>query len=358
MNNVIKLPVDAIGRAIRICFIANVVSAAWGRRGWGKTSIYKQVVPEGWEYYPFYTSDKEPQDIGGIPFPVEYKVNGKSVRQVEYLMTKLLPFGSNKRGVVVFEEFDRADLSVQNPCLQVLLEKEINGHKLGPQIRMGVTGNASTDIGTNAISDAHKGRMCHLYVETEGDGALNSWLNWAKTQHDTDEDPFGAIPPGLQSFAKYKQDVWTEGKDVGELEEYGSPTPRTFVMAGKLWRAAQKAKFETADVILPVLAGCVGSAAGRELLKWFEVEAKAPKIEDIIANPNKARLPDDNPIFFALGLTIARYAKTASAGNVDAFATYIARWPDEQAGFAYTHLLGEQERAATSAAYIKWQKSR
>jgi len=358
MSNVIQIDLGAIGRAIRLCFIANVVSAVWGRRGWGKSSIYQQAIPPGWEYWPFYTSDKEPQDIGGLPFPVERILNGKTVREVEYLMTKLLPFGSNKRGVVVFEEFDRADLTIQNPCLQVLLEKEINGHKLGPEIRLGVTGNASTDIGTNAISDAHKGRMCHLYVQTKGDAALESWLGWAQSQQDTKEDPFGAIPPGLQSFAKYKQDVWTESTDVGELEDYGSPTPRTFVMAGKLWRAAQRAKFETADILLPVLAGCVGSAAGRELKRWFEIQDKAPKIEDIVANPKHAKLPDDPAIFFALGLTIARYAQTAANGQIDNFATYIARWPDEQARFAFTHLNKEQSRAATSDAYLAWEKDR
>src|SRR6516162_9075979 len=115
MSNVIKVDLSIIARAIRLCLIANIVIAVWGRRGWGKTSIFQQACPKGWEYFPFYTSDKEPQDIGGLPFPVERLLaaakkgdKAMTVREVEYLMTRLLPFDCVKKCLVVFEEFDRA----------------------------------------------------------------------------------------------------------------------------------------------------------------------------------------------------------------------------------------------------------
>lgn len=355
MSSVLKIALDKAARAMRVCFYANLTCALWGRRGVGKSSVVLQSVPKGWGFYDFRLSDKEASDVGGIPFPVDSESGSK---RVEYLMTKQLPFDSEEKCVVLLDEFDRtADLSVQNAALQLTLDRRINGHPLSPNARIVIAGNGATDVGTIPLSSASAGRMVHLYIETDDEQARNAWQQWAKTANLKLSDKLSMqVSPMLQSFAEYKSDVWTSAKDIAELEEYGSPTPRTFVMADTLFQACKQVNFETADILLPLLAGCVGMAAATEMLGWYKVCESAPTVGEIIANPRSAKLPDQLGVQFALGLTLARHAKALANGEVDSIATYIARWSREQARFAFTHLIREQPRAATSKAYLNWEK--
>jgi hypothetical protein len=349
VSKLLKISLDKAARAIRVCMIANIPVALWGRRGTGKSSVARRATPDDWGFYWYMLADKDGTDLGGIPFPHDAESGEKRVR---YLMTDQLPFDCNEHCVVCFDEIDRTpDMSVQNAALQLVLDRRINGHELSPNARLIICGNGATDVGTIPLSKAAAGRMLHLYVSTDDEAALNAWLGWAK---DTD------CSPALQSFAKYNQRVWTDTTDAGELEEYGTPTPRTFVMADKIYRTCKDPKlvaFEVDDILLPLLAGCVGIAAATELLKWYKISENAPTIEEILRNPKAARLPTEMGVFFALGLTIARVAQNSNNGEVDAFTAYIARWGREQAQFAFTHLLKAQPRTATSAAYIAWSKS-
>lgn len=379
-QKVLVLPLDAIQRALRVLFLANLVAALWGRRGWGKSTLVRDSVPNGWGFYDFRLSDKEPSDLGGIPFPVErdhtvwreqadgitLKKLTEKRRMVEYLMTPLLPFDTDERCVVCFDEVDRTpDLSVQNVMLQLTLDRQINGHKLSKNARIVLCGNGATDMGTTSLSDALAGRACHFYVDTDSNEALNSWLDWA-----ADRDVSG----GLQSFAKHNHDVWTSAKDAGSLEEYGSPTPRNFVAADKLYAVAKAAQelsdsskgakgFITRDILLPIVAGCVGQAAAIKLIGWYRICEAIPTIEEIKASPAKAPLPnpedskDLHGVYFALGMTLARLSKDAKNGTVDALTTYVARWPREQARFTFTHMSKQQPLTVTSPSYVKWEKA-
>ncbi len=343
-STILKVSLSQAARALRLCYVSNQPVALWGPSGVGKSDVVRQSVPQGWKFYDVRLSDKEATDLGGIPMP-----NSKTGR-VEYMPSSLLPLDTDEKCIVLFDEVDRtSDMSVQNMMLQIVLDRSINGHKLSPNARIVLAGNGVTDVGTMPLSTAACRRMCHLYIESQNEAALGSWLSWAK-----DSDCTSA----LQSFAKYRNDVWVNGSAPAEFEELASPSARTWVMADKLYQASLTVKFETADIILPLLAGCIGKAGAIELLAWYKLHAEAPTVEEIAKSPSTAKLPTTLGVFFALGTTLAREAKIAERPESDAFATYISRWPMEQAGFAFTGLLSAKPEVATSAAYRQWQKSR
>lgn len=388
----IKLPLTAVARALRLHFIADIPVALWDFVGVGKSSVVAQSVPKGWGLYDVRLSDKEASDLGGIPYPVEQQPaepkgkakavkmapgapqvegegNPRIIRKVEYLMSSLLPFDSEEKCVVLFDEFDRTpDLSVQNAALQLVLDRRINGHYLSKGARIVIAGNGNTDQGTIPLTSASANRMGHLYVDSKSDRAIEAWLEWAKGCSD--------VSPELQSFASYKSEVWHGKQDPRrQLEEYGFPTPRSFVMADKLWRVSQEIQaerdreaikgktgkelpgFEVADIILPTMAGCVGQSAAVEMLGWFAICKEAPKLEEIAKDPAGCRLPSQHGIMFALGVTMARNAKGQSTKVIDAFAQYVARWPKEQAAAGFSYLLNEESKAASSPHYLAWQQA-
>ena len=225
--SVTKLNLEQIARAIVLCFTADLPVAVWGPVGLGKSSIFKQVSAGlKWKLYDVRLSDKEPSDLGGIPFPKGDKVS--------YLATDLLPFGTDERCVVLFDEFDRAGLAVQNVSLQLLLDRGVNGHKLSKNARIAIAGNGVTDVGTTPLSAAAATRMVHLYVEGSSEGALDSYLAWAEGN---------GISSTMQSFARFRKDVWSANGSAEEAEQLALPTKRTFDMADRLLQVAGRVNF-------------------------------------------------------------------------------------------------------------------
>jgi MoxR-like ATPase len=344
---IVQLPLSALARAIRVLFMSDSVGVLWGVRGIGKTSLVRQSVPPGWNFYPFMLSDKEGTDIGGNPIP-----DHKS-ETVKYYMNGLLPFDKpNEKAVIFIDELDRViDTSVHNAAQQLILDRSVNGHKLGPNVRIIAAGNGSSDTGTLPLTEAMITRLVHLYVAGDTPEALQSWMDWAKGS--------GIVSPALQSFAKYRSDVFASGNKSDAFEELAKPSNRGWVEADKIYQAIRKATFATEDIKLALLAGVVGKGAAIDLLDHYKVYESAPTVEEIEKDPKNVRLPDNLGVQFALGLTLANVAQQAKGnGTVDAFATYIARWPDEQARFAFTNLIDKVPRAATSKAYLTWEKSR
>jgi hypothetical protein len=349
----IKIPLDRAARALRVCYFANIPVCFWGTSGIGKSEVVRQSVPKGWKFYDFRVSDKEAPDLGGIPFPIELK---DGTRRVMYLMTDQLPFDSDEQCVILFDEGDRtSDMSVQNAMLQLILDRSINGHKLSANARIVMCCNGATDAGTIPLSRAAARRLCHLYIDDKSQSAVKAWQKWAAEYEEVDGY---RVSPALQSFSEYKSDIWTQSDgDAGELEEYGSKRPRTMVMADKLYRACKQVKFETQDIVFPLVQGCVGSAVAHEVLAWFKICDEAPTIEEVIASPETAKLPTELGVYFALGMTLARHAKDKPLKTIDALVTYISRWKREQSRFAFTHLLKEEPKASTSRTYQQWEKS-
>lgn len=353
-----RITLEQAARAVVLCFTGNVPVALWGRVGIGKSSILQDVARDlGWRLYDFRLSDKEPSDLGGIPYPQDGRLR--------YLMNDNLPFDSDEKAVVLLDEFDRCDLAVQNVALQIVLDRSVNAHKLSPNARIAVAGNGVTDMGTTPLTKAAATRMVHLYIESESEGALESYLNWNWAAKN-------GISGATRSFARYRKEVWTNGVDEEEgkpsakgakkkeadgMEELGSPCPRTFDMADRLIQTAKQMKFDTADIVRPVVEGCVGSAAATELLSWHRLCDEAPTIEEIIKVPKTCKLPADLGVFFALTVTMSDYVKDQKrAKHAEAFAAYGLRWPEEQASYLFKRLADNVPNVVTTAPFQTWRK--
>lgn len=336
-----KVNLEQIARAIVLAFAADIPVALWGPVGIGKSSIIAQVRDGlGWRLYDVRLSDKEPSDLGGIPMPD----NGA----LRYLMPSLLPFDSDEKAVVLFDEYDRSETAVQNVTLQIVLDRSVNGHKLSPNARIVIAGNGSADAGTTPLSKAAASRMVHLYVEAESQEALASYQQWAEAH---------GISAATRSFAKYRNEVWTNGRaTAGELEELAVACPRTFDMADRIIRAAEQVDFETRDILPALVAGCVGTAAAVELLAWHKLCKDAPTAEQIVTDPQHCKLPTDLGVYYALTMTLSELAKKAKPQAVEAFASYGLRWPEEQASYLMKRLADANPRVVTGQAFVQWRK--
>jgi hypothetical protein len=352
---------------------ANIPVALWGKPGIGKSSLIKQILNElppitigkekrEWKLFDFRLSDKEPSDLGGIPFPIEgARVKFLVIKPDEEHPENGLPFDSDVPAIVLLDEFDRADLSVQNVALQIILDRRVNGHYLSLNARIILAGNATTDVGTTPLSKAAANRIVHLYITSDGEPALNSYLDYAEK---------AGVSPILRGFARFKQNVWngnsTADKNEIQMEEMAYATPRSFDYADRICMEADKAKYKTSDIIRAVVAGCVGVGPATEFLQYRDTFSKAPNIFDIIDNPEKIEVPKVVDVLYSLTLALTDYAseegkltakeKEEKAKIAIAVAKYGLRWPEEPAAFLFKKLREKAPSVETSAPFKEWKK--
>jgi hypothetical protein len=350
-----------IKQAIAVCIHCKRPAIIWGGVGVGKSSLVALLASElEIDLWDLRLSDKEPSDLGGIPFPVKGEDGS---HRVTYLTNSLIPFlgtrlpngetvGEDYVGILFIDEMDRADKSVENVALQLLLDRQVNGHRLPAGVSVIAAGNGMSDNGTSVISDAAATRLVHFYVDTQSAEALDSWLDWAQAN---------GIDPALRGFAKYRQPIFA-GSDTSFIE-LQKPTPRTSTWAAELARTCEALPFGH-RVLEPLVYGAVGQLAGREMIAFFKLFQSCPTLEQIVANPKQVMVPTGTDAFgllFALGQHLinanTREGQEDDTTRTAAFATYANRWPEEQTA----HFFKSASRTLTSIVhtpeYRAWEKS-
>lgn len=365
---------NTIAKAALVACSANQPVKITGESGCGKSDVVKQLTKRlGYKLFDLRVSDKEPSDIGGIPYPIMNDGHGKVVWLVS---SDMLPFRDddvrlmangdesvtgeaerkawNEQKCILFlDEFDRSsNIDVQNMALQILLDRQVNGHRLVEGCRIIVATNGTADVGTMPLTEAAAKRMIHLYVDVEADGTRESWTKWASEE---------GITPALIAYAKSFPDEF-HGSKGHKFTEEQKPCARTNCMAAAVWEESRKIPWAD-SVIVPLIEGCVGHVAAANMVGMFRMYADLPKIEDIIADPHGCSLPDASKgfgLFFALGMNLRTEGKIGGVedhGRVQSFATYVSRWPEEQQAMWFKVVSEDLPSVVSTREYKAWDKT-
>jgi hypothetical protein len=302
-NQAVAFPLSTIKQAVSVCFTPslNLVPVIWGPVGWTKSATIKSLADDlGLPLHDVRLSDKEPTDLGGIPFPVDKEINGEVQKVLSYLANSLLPwaelYGDDYECILFFDEVDRTSVDVLNVALQVLLDRGVNGRKLSKGTHIVCAGNGTTDTGTTELTSAAATRLAHFYVETSGARALDHWIDWANAS---------GIDSALVGYARFRPDVFGGGKKHTYIEQQ-APNPRTFTWAAAALNVIDTLPFDP-EVGDSIVFGLVGQSAGREYVAYREQLSKCPTYEKVVKSPNTAPLPPSESvgILYALGESYA-----------------------------------------------------
>jgi len=298
----VAFPLTVIKQALAVCWIdtLNLVPVIWGPVGWTKSATVRSVTDDlALPLHDVRLSDKEPTDLGGIPYPVDQDIDGKVTKVLTYLANSLLPwadlYGEDYESVLFFDEVDRTSVDVLNVALQILLDRGVNGRKLAKRTHLICAGNGTTDSGTTELTSAAATRLVHFYVDTSGPKALDHWADWANRS---------GIDPALVGYARFRPNVFGGGKH--EYIEQQRPNPRTFTWAAAALDTLAQTPL-TPEVGDAIVFGLVGQVAGREYIAYREVLSNCPTFEKVVADPLKAPLPpeDQAGVLYALGESFA-----------------------------------------------------
>lgn len=219
------------------------------------------------------------------------------------------------------EELPQADASMQKFLSPLLWEKRYGDVPLPRRTRVIATGNRLSDrAGANRVFTHTRDRFCALYLKAD----LEIWINWAHANN---------VDPMVIAYLRYQPDSLFQF-DPNSLDR--PTTPRSWAMLAQLLRLTP------ADTLLNVAAGCLGIGVGRAFCEFFRRETELPELADVLANPKKAKLPDDPCLMWLLIGALAGRMKTEKK-HFTPYAQYVLRMSDEYQVKAFKDFLGSNK---------------
>lgn len=272
-----------------------------GPPGIGKSAmahaVFKRI--EAWDASVRLPEDTRPQpvfrfvdlssaaveDIGGLPHLVtsgDTWMSGKKITNYapqEWFVPFCHPEAS---GVLVLDDLPAAASNVQTACRQLVLDRAINGLKIGKDVLLVVTGNRRSDQSNASRLPAHFLNSVQL-LPLEPD--LDEWTKWYVRQ--------GLVDYSVVGFLKYRPEFFSQ------LPEKASPngafaTPRSWFRLGEMLGSVERLSSNTRTVSL-LASGTVGDGVALEFTAFKQLQSKFAEPSVVLDDP-KRHIP--NPAIF------------------------------------------------------------
>lgn len=299
-------------RCLLVCWQAHVPTHFIGGPATAKTSVHRQFIDrlnaKAKTPFGFWPIAAANHDIGDFFLPV---IDHERKRVAHY-PTDLIPFDdAEAKGIVMFDDLTKARPELQPFVMNVMLDRFFHGHSLADGVFVSATSNASSDIFNSEVCGALKTRACNLFMSAGAPGFADSWQTWANEN---------GMLPETRAFAKYCSDGLTKDEQFAEWSVF---TYRTLAMADRITNACRKANVGTDDIYLPLIAGVLGRASAIKYVEIGKLTREAPAPEEVVAHPDKAPIPENPSVVFALSCALTGYATKANAAAIGRYATRL-----------------------------------
>lgn len=224
------------------------------------------------------------------------------------------------RGVFLLDERNAGDMLTQKAVAPVVLEKRFGEEYLPEGWWICSASNRTSDRSGVTKPPKHLvNRERTLHIEPD----VLSWSIWAEAHN---------VHPMLIAFAKQKPgNVFTDKVPDGDG---AFSTPRSFVSAAHLLADVAGVDSDgnpnmdipVTNIIAEMVSGDIGEGACAELFSFLKHADQLPTIQEIEADPHKAKCPTELSAAFCAAQMCVHYAN----GNImDKLWTYCERLPKE-----------------------------
>ncbi|MDL2269667.1 MoxR family ATPase [Desulfosarcina sp. OttesenSCG-928-A07] len=299
----------------------------WGAPGVGKSRVVAQVAQKkGLSLRDIRAILLDPVDLRGLP---RITSEGVSV----WCPPGFLP-GKNDppEGILFLDELNAAPLLVQAACYQLVLDRRIGEYILPDGWRIIAAGNREKDKAvTHRMPSALANRMVHLDFDVD----LDDWLAWALS---------AGICPEICAFLRFRPNMLHDHDPASAAKAFASP---------RSWEFASKILASNPDpqVEYSLFQGTVGPAAAAEFIGFLQVWRELPTVEEVLADPASALVPDEPAAAYALCEALALKAGPDTMGALTA---YAERLPAEFSVLLMRDALFRDTALVNSDAFSRW----
>lgn len=267
----------------------------FGASGIGKSEIAIDTCKDKDQPYEYLNlSVLEAVDLLGLP---------KSENNVtKHCTPEFLPLLNNKtkKTVLILDEIDKAADELQNPCLELLQFRSINGKKLNISSVI-ATGNLPNEHAKSRVLSWALTNRCSVFKMSCD---FKAWAKWAVTNN---------LNPLIIGFLNYHPELLLKPNSSGDPTAYCSPSPRSWTLAAKDIDSFEQYikqfsnKFKNDSVVnfeYMLLAGRIGLKSALDFKMWLKYyKDLGPDIDALIDTgkfPNVSKMTLDHIMVFAI----------------------------------------------------------
>lgn len=268
----------------------------FGAPGTGKTALVAQAATAtGKELRTIALPTCEAVDLRGMPTIVDGQTRWAS------------PLPREGEGVLLLDELSSAAPDVQVAAHHLVWDEAGSDMTLPAGWHIVATGNRAADRAVHRpMPSPLRNRMTLIDVESDAD----TWAAWAARN---------GVHPFIQGFIR-----WLPGElTIKDIPDVGAfPSPRAWVRASNVLNLAISPAVEQ-----ELLAGIVGQASAVKFSAYLATARTLPDIEAIMESPQKAALPGEPSLRYAITCSLAQYTRMRGKSAMK----YIERLPAEYA---------------------------
>lgn len=239
------------------------------------------------------------------------------------------PLPRDGEGVLILDEVSSAAPDVQVAAHHLVWAEAGSDMSVPNGWHIVLTGNRATDKTLyRAMSGPLRNRLLMLNVEVNP----LQWADWAAQAN---------VHPFVVAFIRWLPDALMD-KEVPADGAF--PSPRAWDRAGRLLNLAVGP-----DVERELLAGTVGLAAATKFSAYLEMARTLPDIQSILDNPEKANVPKEPSLRYAITCSLAQYTRCQKVSAM----RYVARLPADF-GVVYLREIRDQFDIRSDADIREW----
>jgi hypothetical protein len=275
----------------------------FGQAGIGKTEIPEQVAEQlGMDLVYWNLSTQEAPDLVGLPIISEE--NGAPV--VKYASPQYMPIAERtpRPVMVLIDELDKAKPDLQNPLLEVLHSRTINGRKLNIGCIV-ATGNLPEENAfSKPVSHALTNR-CQIF-QLKSD--FNAWQDWAAN---------AGLNALVVGFLSRNTDYLSRKPIEGDPTAYARCSPRSWSKAAKELDVAEENKMTDIEFQSLIVAGRVGMEAATKFRVWLDHYRHIEPLIDALVKKGEVPNLNDMTVDRVLVLALGACSEIRKAGNLE-----------------------------------------
>lgn len=310
-----------------------------GPPGGGKTSIAKQTAREMRKPCITVHLPTALVEDFGVPDIVstsiaqendQYEDNSFGYRLPAWFPAKDGPLDNGRGGIVIFDDRNQADQSIQKVLANIIQDRSLHGVKMAEGWWPMSTGNRQSDrAGANRVLSHLRNRETVVELETD----LNGSCKWMMENGGAAEViSFLRYRPGLLHASDPQRDV--------------SPSPRGWhegvsPMVGNI---PKEAEFEC-------FKGAIGEGEAAEFTGFLRIFRDLEDPDLVIANPKGAKVPTDSATLYAM---CGALSSRATEENFASIITYAERLPGDFMMLMISLSVRTNPDVAETAAYVHW----
>lgn len=262
----------------------------WGPPGIGKSTVVRKwAAGNGMEFIRLPLASMEAADLIGLPTFQDGFTSFAEPRRLWELTTeaedrrRAMEPKARTRAVLFLDELPQASPQVLHALSALILDRTLGfgGLNLADGVRIVAAGNRLEDGAfANPLGTHLRSRMIDVHLAV----SLTDWRDYARRK---------GMAPEILAFISSNQ-RWLHAFQP-EKGEGPFACPRSWEFASDIVKRVSFAEEQDRDLVEPILAGTVGTAAAVEFMAFLEAAHLCPSADSVVADPSAAPTFHDRP---------------------------------------------------------------